>query len=286
MSSSPKSGTTTTVATQAPSNFPFQNTGDYVAGGLLQRNNYQGYQGPYVADQSPYTQQAIQLQAQRGLNGSPLTTSYQQQLTDTLNGKYLDPSTNPYLAGAVNDALGLAKSQFTGMYGGAAGENVNNSGFQEGLARTLANTALPIYSGAYQQGRQNQLQAAVLAPNAIAQDYQNIGAVQQAGASQDAYQQALVNAQQLAFNAPWTNLSNYMGIINGQGMNSSAQNPYFTNPVANALGLGTGALGLYNAGNKAGLGSLFSGGGAAGYGAAGASGSEADAADIMAGFLA
>jgi len=253
MSSSPKQGTTTTVETQAPwqagyLRFGYDQAADYL------NNNLKGYQGPYVANQSPYTQQAIQLQAQRGLNGSPLTTAYQQQLTDTLNGKYLDPSSNPYLSGAVNDALGLAKSQYAGMYGGNAGGNVNNSGFQEGLARTLGNTALPIYAGAYQNARQNQMQAAALAPNAIAQDYQNIGAVSNAGAQQDAYQQALVNAQQLAFNAPWLNLQNYQNIINGQfGGTGQSQNPYFTNPTANALGLATSGLGLYNAGKTAGL---------------------------------
>ena len=267
MSSSPKSGTTTTIATQSPWNQSFLNTGDYLAQGLQQRGPYTG---PYVADQSPYTQQAIQLQAQRGLNGSPLTSAYQQNLTDTLNGKYLDPNSNPYLAGAVNDALGLAGSQFSGMYGGGAGTSVNNSGFQEGLARTLANTALPIYAGAYQQGRQNQIQAAALAPNAIAQDYQNIGAVGQAGAATDAYQQALVNAQQQAFNAPWLNLQNYMNIISGnQGGTNSGQNPYFTNPLANALGLGTGALGLYNGLSSAGL---FGSGGSAAASAGGAAG--------------
>lgn len=267
MSSSPKQGTTTTIQQSAPWQAPFLTTGNYYAQDYLQRGPYSG---PYVADQSANTKQAIDLQAQRGLNGSPLTSAYQQNLTDTLNGKYLDPSSNPYLSGAVNDALGQAKSQFLGLYGGAAGNNVNNTGFQEGLTRNLANTALPIYAGAYQNARQNQIQAAALAPNAIAQDYQNINAVGQAGQAQDAYQQSLVNAQQQAFNAPWQNLQNYMGIINGNyGQNSSGSNPYFTNPLANAMGLATGGLGLYNAGTTAGL---WGGGSAAGTagGAAGA----------------
>ncbi len=267
MSSSPRAGTTTSVSTQEPFNAPYIRWGDINAADVLARGPYTG---PYVADQSPYTQQAIQMQAQRGLNGSPLTSAYQQNLTDTLNGKYLDPSTNPYLSGAVNDALGLASSNFMGTYGGSAGGNINNSGFQEGLARTLGNTALPIYAGAYQNARQNQMQAAALAPNAIAQDYQNIGAVAGAGQAQDAHQQALVNAQQLAFNAPWSNLSNYNQIVSGNfGGTQSSQNPYFTNPLANAIGLGTGALGLYNGGVQAGLWGGGSGAASAG-GAAGA----------------
>jgi len=243
MSSSPKQGSTTTVAQQAPFQAPFLNTGNYTAQALLNRGPYTG---PYVASQSPETLQGIQLGAQRGLNGSPVQNAADQQLQSTIGGNYLTPDTNPYLSGAVNDALGLAKSQYAGMYGGPAGTNLSNTGFQEGLQRTLANTALPIYAGAYQTGREDQLRAAALAPNASAQDFLNLGALQQAGQTQDAYQQALVNAQQLAFNAPWTNLQNFQNIVSGgQGGITSGQSPYFTNPMANALGLGTGALNLY-----------------------------------------
>ncbi len=277
MSSSPKSGTTTTVATQAPWNMSFQNTGNYLAGDFLTRNGYQGYQGPYVADLSPYTQQAIQLAANRGLNGSPVQTAANQNAIDTLNGNYLNVNTNPYLSSAVNDALGLAKSQVIGLYGGNAGNNINNSGFQEQLTRTLGNVAAPYYAQAYTNERGNQLHAAALAPNLAAQDLINVGLLQQAGSTQDAYQQALVNAQRQSFYEPYQNLAQYMAIINGQGTTTTAQNPYFTSPTANALGLATGALGLYK-GLSPYLSPTADAGAADGAGSAGLSTAGSDAA--------
>lgn len=203
--------------------------------------------------QSPFTQQANQMLAQRGAQGSPLISSAQNNLTDTLNGKYLDPSSNPYLSGAVNDALGQARSAFTGMYGGANGNNINNSGFQEGLTRTLANTALPMYANAYQSGRQNQMQAAQLAPNVASQDLLNIGALQSAGQNTDLYNQA-------AANQPWNNLAKYGQAVTGN-YGSVNQGQMFSNPMAQAMGMGLGGLALYNAGTGAGL---WGGGAAAG----------------------
>src|SRR5262245_36874267 len=58
------------------------------------------YQGSYLTAESPYTTQARQMLAERGAAGSPVTSAMQTNLTDTLNGKYLDPSSNPYLAGS------------------------------------------------------------------------------------------------------------------------------------------------------------------------------------------
>lgn len=74
-----------------------------------------------------------------------------------------------------------------------------------------------------------------------------------------------------AINAPWLPMQNYAGLLgNPQGGSSTTQQPYFNNPLANALGTGLGGLGLYNGLNTAtggglssGLGSLFGGAGAA-----------------------
>lgn len=97
-----------------------------------------------------------------------LLNSAQNQVQKTINGDYLNPDTNPYLAQSANDALGLAKSQFNSQYTGAFGD-ANNANMQEGLARNLGNTALPFYMNNYNTARGQQLSTALQAPAMSAQ---------------------------------------------------------------------------------------------------------------------
>lgn len=164
--------------------------------------NRGAYQGPFIGQQSPFTVQYQNMAAQSAT----------------------DPRANPYLGAFVNDALGQVRSQFNSQYGGPAGQNVNNSGFQEQLARTLGNVALPIYANAYNQGLSN---------------------LQAAGQSQEARSQAEAEAQQQAYMSPWSNLANYRNAIAG-AYGGTQQTPYYTNNSANTLGLGIGAASLYS----------------------------------------
>lgn len=182
-------------------------------------------QGPYSYAPSPFTQQSQQMVARTANDPNSLTGQSQRQLGDTISGKYLDPKTNPYLEGSVNDALGLAKSQFLGLYGGPAGQNIGNSGFQEQLARTLASSALPAYQNAYSQERQNQLNAMNLAPQF---DYAQANALGGLGAANEAR-----SLQQ--YNAPWQNLSNYAQAISGNyGAVQNVQAPWNSQIYDNA----------------------------------------------------
>jgi hypothetical protein len=95
---------------------------------------------------------------------NPTFNAGEGYLQDTLGGKYLSPDSNPYLRESVNNALGLAGSAFASQYGGAAGQNLDNSGYQEALARGLGGVATNAYSNAYGQERQNQQAAAGMIP--------------------------------------------------------------------------------------------------------------------------
>lgn len=216
---------------------------------------YQGGAYNYLGNQSPFTQQAQALTAQRAMDPNSLIGRSQSMLGGTIAGNYLTPDSNPYLKASVEDALGLAGSSFAKQYGGPAGQNLGNSGYQESLARGLGATATNAYANAYGQERQNQLNASQLAPS---MDFANLQALAGVGAQQEALQQ-----QQ--FNAPWENLQRYQSLISGQP-GGSQSSPYFTNPLANAMGLGLGGMTLLNGmGGYSGLGnSLFGafGGGA------------------------
>jgi hypothetical protein len=206
---------------------------------------------PFGYQASPYTQQAQDLTAQRALDPNSLTGRAQGVLGDTISGKYLNLSTNP----ALQDALGLAGSAFAKQYGGAAGQNLGNSGYQEALARGLGGVA----AQAYNVERQNQLQATQLAPS---MDYANLQALGGVGAQQEARAQS-------QYNSPWSNLQAYQALISGQpGGTTQGQSPYFTNPLASGIGMGLGGLALYNGLGSAGLfGSTAATAGLAGAGA-------------------
>jgi hypothetical protein len=204
---SKKSGSTQTNVVQDTS--PWEPQQGYLQG--LMSNAYDVYSKP-----------------QYQYNGPKVAGDATRTLQGTLRGDYLTPDSNPFLGQYVNDALGLVKSNFAGQYGGQAGANLGNSGYQEMLTRTLANTALPIYANAYSQERQNQLNATQMAS---AMDEANVRAP---FAPQRAYQQIVGQ--------------NY-----GSSGTQQTQQPYFTNPLATAMGLGIGGLSLYNGMNQAGM---------------------------------
>lgn len=196
-----------------------------VFGGAQNLYNAGPYQGPYLGPNSGYSAQG------------------QQMASDIATGK-IGPNINdnPYFQASMKDALGMAGSAFAGQYGGAAGQNLGNSGYQESLARGLGATATNAFSNAYQSQLGNM--------------YQGANALMQAGTSQETRGDAQAMAQQQAFMSPWSNLANYRNAIAGNyGGTSSGttQSPYFTNPAANALGMGAAGMGIFGMGKSFGM---------------------------------
>jgi hypothetical protein len=175
---------------------------------------------PYVmGNLNAATAKSIELGAQ-----TPLLGPAQDEMMKTIKGDYLRPESNPYLKDTVNDALGQVQSRFNSQYmnmqGG--GDNMLNSGFQEGLVRNLSATALPMYNQNYQTERNRQFGAATTAPDYTTSQY----------------------------NAAFSPFTAYSQLTKGMG--SQTTSPYFTNPLAGALG--GAALGSQ-------FGKIFSGGG-------------------------
>jgi hypothetical protein len=189
-------------------------------------------------DQSTNTVAAQDMMAQRARAGSPLLPAAQQGLLSTMRGDYLSPDSNPYLKANVDTAMGQAKA---GVDQNFQGDSYGNSAHQEWLARTLGQTAGQMYGDNYNRERQNQLAATQAAPGLAAADYM------------DADKLAQVGAQQTA--APWDKLFNYTKTIGGlpAGSDTTSQQPYFDNPLANLMGMGLGAFGMYGMGKGFGL---------------------------------
>lgn len=231
----------------------------------------QVFQGQTFANFSPETTQAMGLTANRAINGSPVNAANKGMLTDTINGKYLDPAQNPYLKStydqASNSVRGSVDSQFGagGRYGGGLNQDV--------LGEKLGDLANNIYGANYQQERSRQLAASALAPQAANQDYTDLGALANVGAQKEGMTQNSINDQINRFNAnaaaPGQNVQNYIGLLNGAGGQYGATtqtSPYQQNNTLGGLGQGLGLLGNIG-GLGSGLSSLGSLAGSAAMGA-------------------
>lgn len=208
-----------------------------------QQANVGPYEGPYIGEQSGYTQEGIAELARQAGDPNSLVSQAQGQLGRTIRGDYLNVASNPYLKGAVEEALGLAK---TGVSSQFSGENFGSSANQEWLGRILANTALPTYANAYQQERQNQLNALQQAPGLQAV---NPALMLQAGGLEEARSQAEANAGQAEWAGQWAPLQNYahiLGTIQNPGGTTTSTLPAYYDPIGAGLGGAGAGLALYN----------------------------------------
>lgn len=176
---------------------------------------------------SPYLAQANQARvAEAGPNS--LTGQAAGEFGKTISGDYLNADTNPYLKGAVDNAMNQVQSRVSGLYGARGGNNYGSSAHQEWLGRSLADTALPIYAQNYATERGRQLNAAQLAP---------------------ALSGARIGNLDTAANSPWDQLQRYQQSIGGNYGGTSSTvgtQPYNPgNPLADLLGLGLGGAGLW-----------------------------------------
>lgn len=221
---------------------------------LYQRGPLQFYGGDLVAAQSPYTHQGIEALASQGRPGS-LTSQGQNEFSKTIAGDYLNLDTNPYLKSALSNTMNDIQSRVAGTFGTRGGNNYGSSAHQEWLGRNLMEAASPLLNQNYQTERGRQLNAAQLAPQMGAAGATALG---QAGAQEDAYQQALINADKARFdfqqNAPWDLLAKYQGVLSGNlGSSTVTNTPYFQpNPYLNALGGGLAGYGAYKQFNSGG----------------------------------
>lgn len=211
-----------------------------------------------LGGQSPYTQQAQQMTADRAMGGGyGLTDAAAGQLNQTLSGDYLSGN-NPYLQDAIKYgqqpvidqwnsqiAPGIDASFSMGGGAGALGSGAYAAARNRGedtLARNLSGAATQAAYQNYGDERGRMQQGLSMAPGLEQAGYGNAAMLGQVGAQQDARSQAEASRQANA-------LQQYTSLI--------TQTPFFgqtqtsggggggTNPFA----LGLGGIGL--------LGSLF-----------------------------
>lgn len=214
------------------------------------------YPGQSTAPMSSYTKDALDATAQRAAYGSDVTRAAQSQLTNTINGDYLN--SNPYLQGAIDAAVRPVTEAFTGSVMPGIDSNFSSagrygSGMQQGayndanqtLARQVGDIGTNMSYQNYGDERQRQMQAMLFAPEMARQDYVDLGMLGQAGQGYDDYNTNLINADIEKYNynqnSDWNFLNDYIGLLNGaSGGSSTTKAPSSGSQAGGAL---TGALG-------------------------------------------
>lgn len=244
---------------------PYLKTGFQAAQNIYDAPAPQYYGGSTVAPFSPETNASFEAQTNRALKGSPLIASSQQQLTDTIGGKYLDPANNPYLLAGAEQ---IRANVLPGIEARFAGSGRLNSGMASraasmGLADALAGQATQNYNNE----RNRQMQAMAFAPTMANQDYFDIQQLGDVGSQKENYAQALTNEQidrnTYNQNIPATQLAQFMNFIQGNYGGSTTGTMAGTTPFQRGSRAG-GALG--GAMSGAATGSMLGPWGAAGGG--------------------
>lgn len=220
-----------------------------------------------VAPLTPTQIAGLGATTEQALQGSPAVNSAAQQLTDTSRGRYLDPTSNPAWAPAVQ---GITQAYQTAvapqMDAAAARANaLGSTGYNEQVGinqQALGNALGQTWGNLYNQERGQQMTAAGLAPNITTAGYIAPQQMLNAGALEQGYNQQLLNTgqQNAASQIQWPYsqlgfLASMLPVSIGGQYNSrtTGQNPYQGSPIASAIGLGSLGLGAYGALNSAGL---------------------------------
>ena len=200
---------TTTQSTMLPQWYQ-----DYLAtaanrGLNLANMPFQAYGGQMVAPLSQTQNAGINMIQQRATSGSPLMRSAQQQMQDTIGGKYLN--NNPYLDAVLNRSLGDVQARM-GQLGVGSG-SFGNSGVAAIQAREMADSANQIRYQNYDAERQRQLGAAGAAPGMAQADYYDANQLMNAGGLQRGVNQDI-------------NQANYNEFLRGQQWPFQTQNAF------------------------------------------------------------
>jgi len=203
------------------------------------------YPNSTVAPMSPWTQQALAMQAQRGLEGSPLTQAAQTELTRTMQGAYLHPDSNPYLGGTIDAATRPITENFrdvvmpgidsafssAGRYGSGAQTDAYRDA-SDTMARAVGEAGSRLAYQNYGDERNRQQQGMMWAPELARQDYIDINQVGTSGSAVDAFNQAQIGADVERFNygqdADWQRTMQFLQAIQGSapfGSQSTTQMP-------------------------------------------------------------
>lgn len=195
----------------------------------------------------PQVNQAIQNTADAADNPAPFITAARQNLTNTINGQYLTPNSNPFARAMGQQIADQTQAGYNGTFGAAGRSHGGLAALlsSQGVGNALDN----FYGNIYQQERGLQQQATLAEPAFNADQYtgaNNLLSEAQA-ASMTPEQLAALFGQSVAttvgpYGTTTQKTTQPFGLasILGLGLTGASMIP----GVGNALGLGGGLAGL------------------------------------------
>lgn len=279
-SGQPKTLTQTTEQTKQPwaVQTPFYKDLYAQAADALKRTNDNPFLGGFVAQATPETQQGMgMLTANAGLQANA-TGGLMQHAQDVAGGKFLDPSTNPFLAATVAAATRPLQQQFTntvvpaitdrsiaeGAFGGS-GHGLALGRAAEGLATATGDISARMWGENYARERGYMMNAPALmgqtfdVMNAPAMTMLNVGELGTAN-QQRALDDQRARWEEINRTAPWYGLGDMATLLASGGFGhasgtSTMPNPAYENPFMTLLKSGVGiASGVAGIGGKGGFG--------------------------------
>jgi hypothetical protein len=249
----------------------------------LNKGPAQYFPGSTVVPFSPETNAALNFQTQRALNGSPVQTAANQQLSDTLSGNYFggfnsyyqdptqSPAFNAQFESAARKIMPMVDSSFesAGRFNSGLAQQAKTQALSDAFANQFMQDK-QMQLADYQAERQNQLRGMLFAPQMLQQDYVDAAKLAEVGAQKEALSGQYLAEDIDRFNYNQTkdqqNVANFLSLINGNyggSVSSFSTGPAQTaasggNPIGGALGgalaggsafgpwgaLGGGVLGL------------------------------------------
>ena len=205
---------------------------------------YTPYSGQTVAQFNPFQTQALNAQANRAIQGSPVMDAASTEMQKTLSGGYLN--SNPYLdqiiAKAGNDITGAMTNidARSGSFG--------NSGVQGATAKALADSAIGLRANDYAAERSRMGTAMGMAPTFANQDYIDSQQLFNAGQGFQQQNQANLTDQYQRFQEAQAYPTKQLDTLGkGLGLNFGSQTTVQTpgtSPAATGLGAAASIYGL------------------------------------------
>lgn len=226
---------------------------DYLSKGAdLVDSPFQFYSGDRIAGFSPEQEAGMQLATQRAMAGSPTLNSANRSITDTLQGKFLTPDSNPFLKQTANQAMGDVQSRINSQFNN---QNFGTSAHQELMTRNLGDVANNLYGQNYNNERGNMMGAASIAPTLAGADYGDAQQLMGVGGQRQGLAQNFMNDARGVFESasqfPYQQLDRYGDIVSrgmGAGGTSTSEGRGGAgNPLTGALGGAAMGAGLSSA---------------------------------------
>lgn len=258
--STPQTVTTTQQTNMGPwkPQQPYLTKAFSEAENLYDNHTPEYFKGSTVAGATPNQLAGWDQTAQLARQGSPLIPAAQDMALRTINGEYLDPDANPFLAktyGQAADAVTRSYQTATApgtsaafSAGGRYGSGARNQAVDQNnraLGTTLDNLATNIYGGNYEAERARQMTAAGGAPGMVQAGYIEPGMLTSVGQQQQQQQQAELSDSVARWNyeqqLPYNKLNSYLAAVQGNygqsGTTTGTQTQQiFSNPAGQAIG--------------------------------------------------